>query len=442
MTRDRYASQRGISMILVVIVVIVTIILAITSLLMYARLQHLEQVQKQLKEIKVEEQARTQALIRRIQSELQASGLYQQENILELPEARPAEEFRKRADQAWAPMPEKLAYYDSKKDEIAKKEQEIADARKNYKINETLQSLVESAAVRLMYVKNLNDQLKLQLQIAETHAKAVTEMKVPVTTRKIEYKTFLTQQIADVNKKIQEEDQRFAARQQELTAARDTATQGIDAENQRYYQWELDIRNRITELRRQLEELKIKEIVKYDVNTVHGKVLRPDVPNKTAFIDIGSRDRVVPGLKFLAAKRGDQGKFVYKAELEVKKVWPTHAEVSVTRIFDKNVPVIDGDLIVNPLFNTRRAIVVAFAGEEQPVRLRPAWDVKEATRRILEIGTEVRTTVTLDVDYVIFTEALTGVGAKTPAQYPNFLRAATLGVPYEEAAEIFRFLGD
>ena len=132
MTRDRYASQRGISMILVVIVVVVTIILAVTSLLMYARLQHLEQVQKQLKEIKVEEQARTQALIRRIQTELQASGLYQQENILELPEARPAEEFRKRADQAWAPMPEKLAYYETKKDEIAKKEQEIADARKLY----------------------------------------------------------------------------------------------------------------------------------------------------------------------------------------------------------------------------------------------------------------------------------------------------------------------
>jgi hypothetical protein len=51
----------------------------------------------------------------------------------------------------------------------------------------------------------------------------------------------------------------------------------------------------------------------------------------------------------------------------------------------------------------------------------------------------VRATVSLDVDFVIYTE---GTTQKTHASYPNFVRAVALGVPYEEAAEIFRFLGD
>jgi len=201
---------------------------------------------------------------------------------------------------------------------------------------------------------------------------------------------------------------------------------------------EIRVNNEIRELRRQLEELKVKEVISHELSFIHGKILRPDVPNKTAFIDIGARERVVPGLKFLVGKKGMHGKFDYKAKVEVKKAWMTYAEVAIVEVFNpKERPVVDGDYIVNPLFSKDRPIVVAFVGEERPTRLR--YSVDEATRRIREIGSEVRKEVALDVDYVIFTE---GTSSKPRENYDAFKKAVFLEIPIAEASDVYRFLGD
>jgi hypothetical protein len=439
--RDRFASQRGISMILVVCVVVLTIILTVTALLLYARVGHYENQLKDLDAIDKEETAKEAVLSRKIKENIYGTGMgVTGEDLTTLATGGPADQLAKRSKEVFKPMDEKLAVIPAEnRDKLKQLEDTIEAKSRELGIYPTLQQLVEVAALRVLYAKNLNDQLTLQKTIAETHAKSVTEMIGPVTQGKINYKAFLTEQIAEVNKLIQKEDEQYNERQKSLTEARDAANQGLEAENARYYDWELRMKNEIRERQRQLEELKIKEAIKFDLNSVHGKILRPDIPNKMAFINIGSRDRVVPGLKFMAAKRADQGKFHYKAEIEVKKVWPTYSEVSITKIFDRDVPVIEGDAIINPLFNTRRPMVVCFAGEENVSKIRPAWDVQEASRRIREIGSEVRANLGLDVDFVIFTEA----GAqRQQSAYPNFAKAVTLGVPYEEAAEIYRFLGD
>jgi len=65
--------------------------------------------------------------------------------------------------------------------------------------------------------------------------------------------------------------------------------------------------------------------------------------------------------------------------------------------------------------------------------------VDEATRRIREIGSEVRKDVSLDVDYVVFTEA---GSQKTRESYDPFKKAVFLEIPIADATDIFRFLGD
>ena len=105
----------------------------------------------------------------------------------------------------------------------------------------------------------------------------------------------------------------------------------------------------------------LKEIITHEINFVHGKILKPDIPNKVAFINIGSRERVTPGLKFLVGNRGVQGKFEYKAKVEVKKAWMTYCEVAILEIYDKEKPVVEGDGLVNPLFSKDRPIVLAFS---------------------------------------------------------------------------------
>jgi hypothetical protein len=441
MTRDRIASERGISLVVVVAVVVFTVFITATSLLMYSRLQNAEAVQAELKADLRRATEEGAEIERRVTENAIPTGMTWEPGAeAKEQRSRADDELRKRAEAAFAPMDDRLA-------NIAKENQErmkqidalILDRSRQYGIYPTLQDLAQVAALRVMHAKTYNDQLTLQKQIAEAYARSVEDMKEPVTKGKVDYANFLRAQIAEVNKVIAKEDETHGARKAELTTALDAATKGIEDENVRYGDWELRMKNDIRERIRQLDELKIKEAIRLDVNVAHGKVIKPDSMNKLAFITIGSRDRVVPGLIFVAAKRGDQGRYVYKAELMVKKVWPTHSEVAVTKVIDRNSPVIEGDVILNPLFNTRRPVVVAFAGEEAVSSVRPAHNLKEATRRIAEMGSVVRDTLTLDVDFLIFTESS---GQKQMSAYPNFAKAALLGIPYEEASQLYRFLGE
>ena len=282
------------------------------------------------------------------------------------------------------------------------------------------------------------EQLQLDLAIASEQTKNRTAIQPEIPKRKEEKREELRKEIAKINEEIGKEKEQAGVRKTQYGEAKTKAEAEITAETEKFAADEIKVQNEIRELRRQIEELKVKEVVKQEVNFIHGRVLRPDVPNRIAFINIGSRERVVPGLKFLVGRRGVQGKFEYKGKIEVKKAWTTHAECSIVELVDSTLkPITEGDYIVNPLFSKERPLVVAFVGEERPVRLR--YSVDEAARRIKEIGSEVRKDVTLDVDYVIFTEA----GAqKTADNYEPFKKAVFLEIPVAEASDIFRFLGD
>ena len=143
-------------------------------------------------------------------------------------------------------------------------------------------------------------------------------------------------------------------------------------------------------------------------------------------------------MKFLVAKRGKQGKFKYKGEVEVKKVWMTYSEVHIIEVYGRDAPLIDGDMLVNPLYNPNRSMIVCFAGEQRLNRAKFS-SVQEATNRIIEMGGTVRKEIGLDVDYVIFTET---ASQRQRSNYEAFNKAVFLEIPIAEAAEIYKFLGD
>ncbi|MHC4606341.1 MAG: BRCT domain-containing protein, partial [Planctomycetota bacterium] len=127
-----------------------------------------------------------------------------------------------------------------------------------------------------------------------------------------------------------------------------------------------------------------------------------------------------------------------KGEIEVKKVWMTYSEVSIIEVYDVDAPLVDGDLIVNPLYNPRRPVRVVFAGEER-LNMKKFPSTVEAANRIREMGGTVQEKVGLDTDYVIFTES------RKKAQrdvYSNFKKAILLEIPIAEVDDIFRFIGD
>jgi hypothetical protein len=301
----------------------------------------------------------------------------------------------------------------------------------------TLQALINPAVSRTNHYKNRMEQLQVELSIAENQKKSREAVAPEIPKKKEETRAALQKEIAKLNEQIAAEKTVYNERKAKFTEDKGKAEAEVAKDTEEYAAYEIKVNNEIRELKRQLEELKVKEVIKHEINFIHGKVIRPDVPNKTAFIDIGSRDRVVPGLKFLVGNRGVQGKFEYKAKIEVKKAWIHTCEVAIIEIYDKDKPVVEGDHIVNPLFHKERPIVMAFVGEDRPLKLR--YSVDEATRRIREIGSEVRKEVTLDVDYVIFTEA---GSQKTRESYDPYKKAVFLEIPIADASEVFRFLGD
>jgi hypothetical protein len=432
----------GISMVLVIVLIVFTLVITVAAVIFWANYKDAERRAAALRAY----QARLTNEAAEIQSQLpklnEPTGFPMGEgSTLSGPKA--TEAMKKWRDEYWNvsslekfPLVPPVAGGEPpriKKEDADK----FTRARDESSFMRTLQALVNPAVSRTNHYKNRMEQLQVELQIAEAQKKNREAVAPEIPKKKEETRAVLQKEIAELNKQIAAEKTQYNERKTKFTEDKTKAEGEIATETEKYAADEIKVNNEIRELKRQLEELKVKEIIKHEINFIHGKVLRPDVPNKTAFIDIGSRERVVPGLKFLVGNRGIQGKFEYKAKLEVKKAWMTYCEVAIIEIYDKDKPVVEGDHIVNPLFHKERPIIVAFVGEDRPLKLR--YSVDEAARRIKEIGSEVRKEVSLDVDYVIFTEA--GL-QKTRESYDPFKKAVFLEIPIADASDIFRFLGD
>jgi hypothetical protein len=430
----------GISMILVIILVVFTFIVTVAATIFWANYKDAERRAALIRR----ETERLDSEIGTVQQQLgkvnEATGLPMGEEG-RLSSARANEAMKKWRDEYISTGAlEKFPLIPPEKGD-GRLPKDAADkftrARDESAYMRTLQELVNPAISRTNHYKNRMEQLALDLQSAQEQKKSRDTVAPEIPKKKEETIASLQKEIARLNEEIAREKTQYNERKTKFNEDKTKAEGEIAAEVEKYAADEIKINNEIRELKRQLEELKIKEVITHEINFVHGKILKPDIPNKVAFINIGSRERVTPGLKFLVGNRGVQGKFEYKAKVEVKKAWMTYCEVAILEIYDKDRPVVEGDGIVNPLFSKDRPIILAFVGEDRPLRLR--YSVDEATRRIKEIGSEVRKDVSLDVDYVVFTEA---GSQKTRESYDPYKKAVFLEIPIADATDIFRFLGD
>ncbi|HTF57125.1 MAG TPA: hypothetical protein VK661_07820, partial [Planctomycetota bacterium] len=313
----------------------------------------------------------------------------------------------------------------------------------------TLESLLIEMADRIALLQLRYERAKLEADLARAYAEKKTAARPEVLKDKEQFKARLQAMIKEVNDRIAAVDKAYNERKAGLSAQADKLKGEIEQEQAQFREHERRETGRIKKMRNDLEQMKQKEFIKHRVAIAHGKVLRPDIPQKSAFIDRGSRERVVPGLRFMAARIGFQGKFEFKAVLEVKKVWLDTSEVAIVSAKEGAGPVIEGDLIVNPFYNPNRPVIVAFAGhvgdrafnirsaENNPKPLR--FSAREAANRIKEMGSEARTSVTLDADFVLFTEISTE--NTTRDSWPDYRKAVLLEIPIADAAEYYEFLG-
>ncbi len=426
--------DRGISMIVVVILVLVTVVLVFGSIVLYTRLGDLAHKQRQIEaELKYEEMEREGVLLQKIEKDLWPTALIADKaEIGTLDAAKVAAEVDKRRGAILAEVET-----DPKLKDVNEK---VAKAREESGRYGTLESLLLLQASKLVTLQDLHDQAKLELDLAKSHVDARTAARPEILKSKEQYKARLQQMIAELQQKIQAEDGAYNTRKTELTTKRDEADAAITEEQAGFIQWEIKENNKIKDLRRRLDEMRVKEVIKHTVTASHGRLLRPDAQRKTAFIDIGSRDRVVAGLRFKVARVGREGRFEFKGDVEVKKVWVDTAEVAVLKIVDGAAPMIDGDVLVNPFFSTKRPVVVAFVGMTDKPTVRLKMSAREAGNRIREIGSEPRYEVGLDTDFVLFTESTAERSGEE--QWPDWVKARSLELPIAQATEYYDFLGN
>lgn len=296
----------------------------------------------------------------------------------------------------------------------------------------TLQDCLEFADKILDAAVKDRDRAEAELKRRQAAVEAVKPRKPETEAVRDKSSAELNRDITAAGEEVTRMNADFEQARQALEEEARKCNEEREAAIKKHKDEMIRLENEINELKRRLEEVKRREVITFDITEIHGEIMQHDIEGRYAFINIGSDQRVVKGLRFYVAIPGDFGKKRYKGEVEVKRVWPTRSQVSVIAVYDPEHPIVPGDQLVNPLFDTRRPKIVAFAGE--PSFRQMKYPVNEAMRRILEIHSVVKDQTTVDLDFLMTTEAYEGD--------KNFLKAVELQIPVASATDILKFLGD
>ena len=174
-----------------------------------------------------------------------------------------------------------------------------------------------------------------------------------------------------------------------------------------------------------------------------GKILSTSDKLPLAWIDIGSNERVVQGLRF-RVESGTSGDRRVKGWAEVTRVESGMAEVVLSNIADEFDPVVAGDVLLNPVFDPkggRNAILVGrFSGQ---------FSKKELAQMLEGMGVRVQdeldnTTTFMIVGSPLFSDPDTGEPLEDPMEpsdLPVYKDAEAISVqvvPLAEIREYFR----
>lgn len=171
-----------------------------------------------------------------------------------------------------------------------------------------------------------------------------------------------------------------------------------------------------------------------------GSVLAVSDTLPIGWIDLGSRNRVVTGMRFDVKTGGTNSRFKCKAE--ITKVEPDTAQVAFSSLADRFDPVVPGDILINPLFDPtgeRNAVLVG--------RFDAAYNEKELRLLLADIGINVQPKLDNTTHYlVVGSELWTDEDgepleeAVQPSELPVYREAEALGVqivPLQHVREFF-----
>ncbi len=258
------------------------------------------------------------------------------------------------------------------------------------------------------------------------------------------------QEISSLQKQVADEQNTSAQRQAELesrVASLQSQRNELDAQL-REARNTIEANNRKFEDERVAAQTRMKAITKAlafqrEPEAADGKVLSVSKDLALGWIDIGSNQRLARGTRFRVVS-GKVGSQKLKGWAEVTNVQPTMAEVTFMNVADRFDPIVEGDVVFNPVFDPKSERTAVLCG-----RFSGQFNETELKVLLSNMGITVQSALGPDTDYLIvgaelFVDA-DGQALETPMppnELPVYKNAESQGtqiVPIKDLRAYFKF---
>ncbi len=217
----------------------------------------------------------------------------------------------------------------------------------------------ESLAQARTNMDQLNAEIKAltqaQTDLQEQFNKTADELRSQLATVEDERSEFRATKVDE----FQEIEGRLQAREDALAAEKEDLRQRISSLSTELEKTEA----RTRDLQGKVKEFQILPQARMAARRADGKVVLARAGEGTVFVDRGKSDHLVLGLRFAVypPETGIPSTGVAKAQIEVARIGPEVTECRV--VWDNPLfPIIDGDLIANPIYDRQRSQVFYVAG--------------------------------------------------------------------------------
>lgn len=239
----------------------------------------------------------------------------------------------------------------------------------------------------------------------------------------------------DVEVKIEE----FSRKKAEKDEALKTIQQEKEDIEAKYEKQERDIKMEIKRLEELIRQNSVRKEPVTGMLEKQGYVMNPSRSAKTAYINLGTEDNLVLGMKFRVFTEVKAGVIKWKGMVEVKKILEQHrSEVSITDQSEAYEPIVDGDLITNPFYGRKAAKTIVLVGrfEEQNFPYFGNYTLEELKRRITGFNVKIADSVTVDTSFTV--KGLRREESQTDEQ--NTEMATLLAIPQLSIKDLLDYL--
>lgn len=158
-----------------------------------------------------------------------------------------------------------------------------------------------------------------------------------------------------------------------------------------------------------------------------GIIVFADPKTQTVYINLGEK-HAIRGLKFDVYRQAPQATRSFVGKIEIQKVMEKVSMAAVTKLQNPLDPIVNGDFIINPIFNAEESVYIAFAGKFSKI------SNEEAQRWAEQLGAKVEPNVSVKTNFVIV--------APKSEEHENYRLALNFGIPLMSEEVFLRYIGD